>query len=709
MPLRPGSFLDRLQNAGRLILGHEERSGQVPAPFLAAFGGLAGMPAPFKAYESLSYYGDNPWLYAAISLVSVEASRVKLRLYRKKKNGEDELIEDHQALSTLKMPMPIKGGRSILTQMQFKQLLFKYVLLNGEGFMLLDGRLPGKFGGGPSRLHPLMPAFVFEKLDENFEIESYIYRAAGSQMELDPLDVIHFKDPDPKNWYRGHSPVQSARYALDSHKEADVLNFNRFQNGAVPSGVLSSDQSIGQEERKRLRDAWMQNYGGSKNSGKIAVMPNGLKFDKTQESNADMQYAELKNLSKDEILANYRIPIEMLGHTESQTRANAEASNYVFQRFTVLPLVESFVDTLTNDYLPAFPKTDDLYFSFEEFVPQDLDDKRKTTQMLFGMGALRPDEGRAAFELEPLETDAANATYVPFNITPLETVYAPIDDDVEQDLEGDSTDETGRKAKKKRLKRADDQSDDLPDDVSEFFDKKKEAKKLSALSLFYLIEAFRRGNELANQGAATPVPYEDVFRANVKQAIEEKSLTMSAQATQTTEDQLRQVLSQAYEDGVGVRELARRINALYGESMGYRSLRIARTEMTGSINDGALRTYQAQGYEEKMWSTTMDGKERDSHGEADGQTVPIDEPFHLAGGDGMYPGDPSLPPEELVNCRCVLQPSGEIGDPEDRQHKRNEMFLRYHADVEAKFQTALVADFKRQRDSILHRLVPPNL
>ena len=243
----------------------------------------------------------------------------------------------------------------------------------------------------------------------------------------------------------------------------------------MPSGGLSSEQNIAETERKRLRDAWMQNYSGSKNSGKIAVMPNGLKFDKTQESNADMQYAELKALSKDEILANYRIPIEMLGKTDSQTRANAEASNYVFQRFTILPLIESFVDTLTNDYLPAFPKTQDLYFGFEEFVPQDLDDKRKTTQTLFGIGALTPNEGRAGFGLDALEMEQADISYLPFNVTPLAAQNANpvIDDDVEADLEGDDTDED---SKKKRLKRADDNSDELPEDVAEFFDTPKEKK-----------------------------------------------------------------------------------------------------------------------------------------------------------------------------------------------------------------------------------------
>ncbi len=724
---RPGSFLDRVFSGGRATSPVPESRAleQIPAPFMAAFGGLAGMPHPFKPYESLNYYGDNLWLYACISIVSQEASRVKLKLMKRKKNAEDEGVPEHQALSTLRRPMSIKEGRSILTSTQFKQLLFKYILLNGEGYMLLDGRMKGKFGGAPTRLHPLMPAFVLEKLNAQYEIECYLYQAAGSQIELDPLDVVHFKDPDPKNWYRGHSPVQSARFALDSHKEADEFNYYRLLNRGVPDLFLSPENKMSPEEQKRFKEQWQQQYAGSRNGGKTVVFPTKMGVTGVQTTTADMQYEQLKNLSKDEILANFRIPIEMLGKTDSQTRANAEASNYVFQRFTILPLIESFVDTLTNDYLPAFPKSDDLYFGFEEFVPQDLEDKRKTTQTLFGIGALTPNEGRVGFGLDKLEIPQADIPFVPFNVTPLaaQNPNPVIDDDVEADLEGDDTDETDddgeRSAKKKSLKRSDDPasddpSDELPADVSEFFDKEKETSILALLTVPFLLEAFRRGIDLANQGATDPVPEEDIFNANVRKAIEEKSLAMSAKAVQTTEDQLREVLLQAHDDGVGVRGLASEINDLYGESMGYRSLRIARTEITGSINDGAMQTYADKGYTAKMWSTTMDGHERDSHGQANGQTVPMDEPFHLAGGDGMFPGDPSLPIEEIANCRCVIQPADSANSDdsqaaEDRQIKLNQLFLRYHADVEAKFRTAIVGYFQRERGAIVHKLTPPNL
>ena len=58
----------------------------------------------------------------------------------------------------------------------------------------------------------------------------------------------------------------------------------------------------------------------------------------------------------------------------------------------------------------------------------------------------------------------------------------------------------------------------------------------------------------------------------------------------------------------------------------------------------------------KTWNTIMDGRERDSHAEVNGITIPIDEPFQLRGGYLQYPRDDSLDvsDDEIVGCRCSL-------------------------------------------------------
>lgn len=127
--------------------------------------------------------------------------------------------------------------------------------------------------------------------------------------------------------------------------------------------------------------------------------------------------------------------------------------------------------------------------------------------------------------------------------------------------------------------------------MEEFFDREKEKKSLTAIKIPFLLAAFRQGIDLANRTGVKKVAPEDVFTANGRRAIEQRHLEMSAKAIGTTEEQLREILAAAHAAGIGVRGLAQQIDDLYGESMGYRSLRIARTELTGPLNDGAMQTY----------------------------------------------------------------------------------------------------------------------
>lgn len=64
----------------------------------------------------------------------------------------------------------------------------------------------------------------------------------------------------------------------------------------------------------------------------------------------------------------------------------------------------------------------------------------------------------------------------------------------------------------------------------------------------------------------------------------------------------------------------------------------------------------SRGKRYKIWNTIMDGRERPTHNDADGQTQPIFAPFEVGNSLLMYPKDVSLDasPEELVNCRCSV-------------------------------------------------------
>lgn len=106
-----------------------------------------------------------------------------------------------------------------------------------------------------------------------------------------------------------------------------------------------------------------------------------------------------------------------------------------------------------------------------------------------------------------------------------------------------------------------------------------------------------------------------------------------------------------------------RMTARYRERMILRrSQTIARTEALRSVHAGnhdAFRQAVEGGHIRaneirRTWVTARDERVRDTHVLAGGQTVGLEEPFVVGAGMLLYPGDPSGPAAETVNCRCAI-------------------------------------------------------
>lgn len=92
---------------------------------------------------------------------------------------------------------------------------------------------------------------------------------------------------------------------------------------------------------------------------------------------------------------------------------------------------------------------------------------------------------------------------------------------------------------------------------------------------------------------------------------------------------------------------------------------IAQTEVTRAYGAGTM----AAGIEQarvtgrqltKRWDTKDDNRVRSPHQSVDGQTIPVWQPFYVDTIPMMFPGDPSAPPELVINCRCQLHIGNEV-------------------------------------------------
>ena len=129
------------------------------------------------------------------------------------------------------------------------------------------------------------------------------------------------------------------------------------------------------------------------------------------------------------------------------------------------------------------------------------------------------------------------------------------------------------------------------------------------------------------------------------------------------------------------------------------AVRTARTAMTAAQNGGRQATMdsaKAMGIKlRKRWVAAKDGRTRDVHGAADGQTVETDKPFIVGGERMMFPGDrTSASAWNIYNCRCGMRTVEKEGiESEPRQVRvQNPAWTDAHEAEEkakAKYERAL--------------------
>jgi len=126
-----------------------------------------------------------------------------------------------------------------------------------------------------------------------------------------------------------------------------------------------------------------------------------------------------------------------------------------------------------------------------------------------------------------------------------------------------------------------------------------------------------------------------------------------------TRESVRGVVATGVEEGLSVDKIADSIRALYDDFKGVRAETIARTETAAAVSYGkeshAKEIEQRLGMSiVKTWVATADDRTRQTHVDADGQTVPRNQPFKVGSAYLQQPADPSGPAEEVIRCRCTV-------------------------------------------------------
>lgn len=387
-------------------------------------------------------------VYSCVRILAEAVAGLPLHLYRYKEDGGKERAIDNN-LYHLLHDEPNKEMSSFI----FRETLMTHLLLWGNAYaqIIRNGK------GEVVALYPLMPNKMQVDRDENGELY-YIYTRSSDEAKtmegvavcLTPRDVLHIPGLGFDGLV-GYSPIAMAKNAIGLAIATEEYGAKFFANGAAPSGVLEHPGTI--KDPSRLRENWNSTFGGSANSGKVAVLEEGMKYTPISISPEQAQFLETRKFQIDEIARIFRVPPHMVGDLEKSSFSNIEQQSLEFVKYTLDPWVIRWEQSLSRALLNEDEKRKYFFkFNLEGLLRGDYESR------MSGYAVARQNGWMSANDIRELENmdkipaeDGGDLYLINGNMLPLNKAgaYAIIEKEDTADeeiLEMDKSSRSGRKS-----------------------------------------------------------------------------------------------------------------------------------------------------------------------------------------------------------------------------------------------------------------------
>lgn len=373
------------------------------------------------------------WCYTANSAIADACASVEIKLYRKTKKGDREEVTDHEILGLIDQP------NLALTGEQMRQLHFTYMNFVGEGYLWMIER-GDNFEPRKGRLPEALQTLPAHETDFKLGTVFTNSLVKHGQDEYPVMSVVRDLNPDPKNFYRGRSVIAASAAAIDTEEQMKAWNRRLFANGAHPSLIFSSKETMDDEVYERWKQQFADNHTGTDNAFKPLLIEGGdaKPFMLNQQ---DLDFLNSRKFSRDEILAMWRVSPGILGLVENVNRANLEAGFYIHALVNTVPRMRQFVRQLNAAFVTTYDPLMEL--DFANPVPEDRELKlREATEGVNKIYSFN--EVREMYGKEPLADGLGDQFFVPSTSATLADVVSgaarptpfslkPADDDTDDD------------------------------------------------------------------------------------------------------------------------------------------------------------------------------------------------------------------------------------------------------------------------------------
>lgn len=336
-------------------------------------------------------------VFACITLIASDIGKLCLKLVEKDGNGIWAEVSSAAFSPVLRKPNRYQTRQKFIEQWLVSKLS------HGNAYILKERDLRGVVVGlyvlDANRVRPLVApdGSVYYQLQQD-----YISHVPDGLPAVPASEIIHDRMVCLFHPLVGVSPIFACGLAATQALKIQQNSAKFFENMSQPGGVLTAPAAISDATAERIKKYWEGNYSGN-NSGKVAVLGDGLSYQAMAVNAVDAQLVEQLKMSAEQVCSTFHVPAYMVGAAPAPAYNNIEALNQQYYSQCLQALIESLEACLDEGLgLVDVPgKTIGTEFDLDDLLKMDSATLTNALKEQVSAGIASPDEARARLNLPP--------------------------------------------------------------------------------------------------------------------------------------------------------------------------------------------------------------------------------------------------------------------------------------------------------------------
>lgn len=335
----------------------------------------------------------HPTFWACLTLIAGDIAKLRPMVVKEDADGV-AIEEDNPAYSPV-----IRRPNHYQNRIQFISYWILSKLTRGNTYALKErddrGVVTALYILDPARVRPM----VAPNGDVYYALGGDALAGVDEENTIVPArEIIHDTMNALYHPLCGISPIFAAGHATLLSQKIMRNTTTAAENGSMIGGLLVAPNQISEATAKRLEDHWNANYTGSANAGKVAVIGDGLKFEKPNVMSAvDAQIIDQLKWGDEKVCAVLHVPPHMVAVGPLPSYNNVEALTQQYYNQCLQVLVETYELCLTEGLGMKFPWEVEL--DLEGLDRFDSMAKMEKAAKGVGAGISSPNEARRKFNL----------------------------------------------------------------------------------------------------------------------------------------------------------------------------------------------------------------------------------------------------------------------------------------------------------------------